>query len=68
MKKCEVHPLVLKAFSNVFFCVNGEEKQYRKLCFVDSDPRQKVTHFNYMGDDVLKQRGEIHQDRNKRIT
>lgn len=44
------------------------EKQLRKLYFVDSDPGQKITHFNYMGDDVLKQRGETHQDRNKRIT
>lgn len=43
------------------------EKQLRKL-FVDADPQKKTTHFNYMSDDVLKQRGESHQDRNKIIT
>lgn len=44
-----------------------KEEQLRKLHFVDSEPGQKITHFNYMGDDSLKQRGESHQDRNKRI-
>lgn len=67
MEKCEIHLLALKAFSNMFFCGSCEEKQLMKLCFVDSDPGQKVTHFNYMGDHVLKERDESHQHKSKRI-
>lgn len=62
MEKCEIHLLALKAFSNMFFCGSCEEKQ-----LVDSDPGQKVMHFNYMGDHVLKERDESHQHKTKRI-
>lgn len=45
VEKCELLLLALKAFSNMFFCGSCEEKQLRKLCFVDSDAGQKIIHF-----------------------
>lgn len=53
--KCELSLSALKASSKVFFCGNCEEKQLKKLCFVDSDAGQNVIYANYMGDCGLKQ-------------
>lgn len=69
LTKWELHPLSLKAFSNEFCCGNCEGKtaQEALLCGLKSKG-QKIIHFSYTCDDALKQRGERHQDRNKRIT